>query len=541
MKKRTYIFVAIAAIVLITGAVGVAVLFMGGSTEQQVEHSTEQPAKLSFPEPELIDIGEKYLHESNYEQAIEQFIKVIEQEPMNLRAYLGGTDAYLHLGKKQNAVDCLKSGIDATGNKNLQLVLAGVEKSEIEGYIVLAEAFKTESWHDKAVELLRRVYDETENEIIGRKLEILEACEIKFRDDYVIQWKDAAFESLIRQYLGKEIGDIHYDDVKLIERIEIYGQLIAKQDEVLLPARREDDFRINDGREGKKDGKIKSLVDLEHFTSLKQLSIEYQESLDISALADTENIDCLKRLTNLSISANNIEDMSVVSKLIALETLSLCYNKIVDISPISMLIELQSIDLAKNEQLSSIEPLRGLRKLKSVAVTDVRGFDLNVLVGMPELRSMNLVNIENIDYNILQKFNLEFLEITCDDDTFQIVKQMETLTFLRLHGNGNFIRIKEGTPAVGLTDISGIEQLSNLTRLELLAPNCHDISPLASLNIVQLELDLPDDCDLTPLTQISSLKKVVVREAGSKSSEEDSLINRIRALLPHVEVTNDWH
>jgi tetratricopeptide (TPR) repeat protein len=488
---------------------------------------------------ELLDLGEKYLLELNYEQALVQFLAVIEIESMNVRAYLGGTDAYLHLDRIPDAVEWLTAGIEITDSKNLAHVLVGVEKSVIEGFIALAEAYEAEGWFEKALELLQRVYDATGDEIIGRKLGIIQASEIVFRDNYVIQWQDSAFENLIRQYLGKESGDIYYDDVKLIARIEIWGQMIAKQDEQFMASHSAEWFRTRDGREGSKNGEIRTLADLEHFTSLSNLSVNYQENIDISALADTINIDCLRRLTSLTLTGNNITDISVVSELIALKALSLGYNEIVDISPISMLIELSLINIANNTQLSSAEPLRGLRKLSSASVSFVNAVDLNVFVGMPELRRMDLVGIESIDYSVLTQLNLDYLEITCDDSIFHIVKQLRTLTKLRIHGQGSWNN-ETNTQSDGLTNISGIEALANLTQLDLLAPNCQDISPLATLRLEQLELNLPDDIDLTPLKNMTSLAKVVVPQHYNLNGDDgNSLLERARAVLPNVEVTTD--
>ena len=48
---------------------------------------------------ELLNLGERYLIELNFEQALVHFTTVIEIEPMNTRAYLGGTDALLSLNR----------------------------------------------------------------------------------------------------------------------------------------------------------------------------------------------------------------------------------------------------------------------------------------------------------------------------------------------------------------------------------------------------------------------------------------------------------
>ena len=494
---------------------------------------------------ELLDLGEKYLLELDYEQALVQFIKLIEIEPMNIRGYLGGTDAYVHLAQMQEAEDWLAKGIEATDNKNLPLVLSGVQKSEIEAYIALAEAYEAEGWYDKALELLRRVFEETGDEIIGRKLGIVEASDIQFRENYAVVWKDAALERLIRRYLGKESGDIHYDDVKLIEEIEIWGQTITMPDDPRWVSYSEDWFSLANGNEGSKNGEIQTLADLEHFTSLKKLTVNHQTDLDISALADTESIDCLARLTTLSLIADSLTDISVVSHLIALRSLSISYNDVVDISPISMLIELTSIQISNNEQLASAEPLRGLRKLSSASVSNVARVDLNVFVGMPELRRLNLVRIESVDYSLLTKLNLTYLEISCDNAVFQIVKQLTTLESLRLHGWSSWDPETQ-LQSEGLTSLAGIEQLSRLTKLDLLAGECRDISPLASLSLEELELDVSDECDLTPLTRISSLKTVYVRDDHQAPDAPDAsagerLLDRLRALLPSVEVTTKRH
>ncbi len=377
----------------------------------------------------------------------------------------------------------------------------------------------------------------------GAPFGIVEASDIKFRDDYVIQWKDTAFENLIRQYLGKESGDIHYDDVKLIEDIEIWGQVIARQgDHFDGTSLNKDNFVVHfyDAREGntiaqiegKNDGKIKSMADLEHFTSLKTLSLNYQECLDITALANVDSIDCLHRLEDLTLISDSLVDISVVSNLIALKSLRLDYNNILDILPISKLIDLNYVSFYDSEQLSFSDVL-GLRELNNVIIfSSVNTVDLSVFNGMSELTKMVLVGNENIDYSLLTKLNLDYLMISCEDSKFQIVNQLTTLTTLRLYGEGYW------TQTGGLTNISGIENLSNLKYLELRAPNCHDISALASLvNLEELILKLPDDCDITALTKIESLKKVGVY-TDSASNGDSRLVDRVITLLPtNVQVS----
>ncbi|MDF2538392.1 MAG: hypothetical protein K0S76_1413 [Herbinix sp.] len=497
-----------------------------------------------------LSLGEKYLSELDYESAVIAFNEVIKIEPKNVRAYLGGADAYLHLDKQKDAADLLTKGVEATDNSNLKSALIGVEKSIIEGYIAISEAYEAEGWHDKALEILQRVYKETGEEMIGKKLGIIIASKIEFREDYIIQWKDAEFERLIRQYLGKEDGgDIHYDDVKLIEKIEIWGDIIAKQSDAewdpswnsLIRMYSEDSFGLSNGENHDKNGAIKTLDDIEHFTSLIRLTVCHQTNLDISALGDTESSECLQRIEHLTLISNNITDISVVSNLIALKTLNLAYNGIKNISPISMLIELTDLHINGNGELSSIDELRGLRKMTNVNLSNFTTADLSIFLAMPELSSLHLMGLGDADYSVLPQLpKLSYLEISCDDEIFQFIKQIKTLNNLRLHGFGTWDN-ETGNNTGGLTDIAGIGALSSLVNLDLLAPNCYDISPLATLGVETLEIDLPKDCDLTPLKSITSLKTVIVNEHNYDPtlSEGESLLETIKGLLPKVEVKTD--
>ena len=54
---------------------------------------------------ELLNLGEKYLLELDYEQAIVQFTKLIEIEPKNARAYTRLAEAYIGMGNTDKAFE----------------------------------------------------------------------------------------------------------------------------------------------------------------------------------------------------------------------------------------------------------------------------------------------------------------------------------------------------------------------------------------------------------------------------------------------------
>ena len=73
---------------------------------------------------ELLDLGEKYLIELNYEQALVQFLAVIEIEPMNPRGYTGAAEAYVGLGDTDKAIAVLRDGLrELPGDANITVAL----------------------------------------------------------------------------------------------------------------------------------------------------------------------------------------------------------------------------------------------------------------------------------------------------------------------------------------------------------------------------------------------------------------------------------
>ena len=78
-----------------------------------------------------LDLGEKYLAELDYDQAIVAYEKVIEIEPMNVEAYLGLADAYIGKDDYESALVVLQKGYDLTGNEEIGNKLDEI-KEEIE-------------------------------------------------------------------------------------------------------------------------------------------------------------------------------------------------------------------------------------------------------------------------------------------------------------------------------------------------------------------------------------------------------------------------
>jgi len=133
-------------------------------------------APAPIPNPPLV-LGEKYLSDLDYEQALLQFDKAIIIEPKNPRGYLGKADALLHLNRLEDAVATLGAGAKAvprTQRMSLQEAQAEAEKSAVDGYIALSSSYEKLGWREIALALLRRVCEELPEESRLREaLEVL--------------------------------------------------------------------------------------------------------------------------------------------------------------------------------------------------------------------------------------------------------------------------------------------------------------------------------------------------------------------------------
>ncbi len=101
-QKKTKIIVLVIAVV--TAAVLAGVFLYGGDARKLREQ---------------INLGQKYLSEMNYEEAIVAFNQAISLDPRSVDAYIGLADAYMGLGDTDAAFQALQDGYEATGDERL--------------------------------------------------------------------------------------------------------------------------------------------------------------------------------------------------------------------------------------------------------------------------------------------------------------------------------------------------------------------------------------------------------------------------------------
>lgn len=105
--------------------------------------------------PRQLDLGNRYLEEQNYEQAIVEFDKAIAIDPMNADAYLGKAKAHEGMGDPEKALETLLTGYEKNGDERLHEAAV----SCLEGYI---EQLIAEGRYDEAEALIEKYRDKIE-------------------------------------------------------------------------------------------------------------------------------------------------------------------------------------------------------------------------------------------------------------------------------------------------------------------------------------------------------------------------------------------
>lgn len=144
--KKIIIIVAVVMIVAVSGIL--AVMFFS------------QSGAVSAGSISQLSIGEKYLSDLNYEQAVVTLENVIEVEPNNAEAYVSLAKAYAFMGDLDTAYEILEKGYNATGSTIIQREIDRLFDTE-ETIIPVTEELRT-------VEISGRTYPINTTELVLR-------------------------------------------------------------------------------------------------------------------------------------------------------------------------------------------------------------------------------------------------------------------------------------------------------------------------------------------------------------------------------------
>ncbi|MGN0639325.1 MAG: leucine-rich repeat domain-containing protein [Oscillospiraceae bacterium] len=411
--KKNIIIIIVAAL-LMAGIVGAVVAV-------NVTKSNSQTALAD------IQIAERYLSEQNYEQAVIEFEKILEIEPMNVEAYLGLAEAYIGLGDNEKALEMLRKGLELTGDARIQAKIDELTKVEEP-----ADSSGTSSTPNEPPQI---VYGDAE-------------C--------------LAIEEMIEAYLRGE-GEVDTSMLQNVTNLQILGTEVIVHCGLRIgtethgyswsSVRDKFTLRTMNGEVeipyGSIDNINEDLPFIFDMPLLDDLTINFNQISDVSPFAG------LKNLTGLHLTANHISDITPLAGLTNLAWLDLFDNQITDFTPLSGLTNLTSLSLGSN-QISDITPLAGLTNLTDLNLGGNQLSDISALSGLTNLTYLYLWNNQISDISPLARF--------------------KNLTRLDLEANQ-------------ISDISALAGLTNMTDLDLSWNQIKDYTPLAELvNLTRLDI-----------------------------------------------------
>ena len=123
-----------------------------------------------------LDLGQKYLADRNYDEALLAFQLVLDLDPKVLEAYEGIAEIYSASGKDRDAARVLEQGMEAVGKENISDEHLD---TILDLYRGLAEAAVAGRNRDRAIEIYTRMLELRDDAEITARLELLKEEERK--------------------------------------------------------------------------------------------------------------------------------------------------------------------------------------------------------------------------------------------------------------------------------------------------------------------------------------------------------------------------
>ena len=292
------------------------------------------------------------------------------------------------------------------------------------------------------------------------------------------------------------------------------------------------------------NNQIDSISRLSSLTTLAELLLDDNQISDISPLV------LLRKLSVLWLQNNRIADISPLADLSALTWLHLNGNEITDIGTLAGNTKLTELRLGEN-RIAGVSPLASLTDLTRLSLHGNRLEDISPLASLVDLTWLTLYDNPISDVSPLASLtNLDRLVLgpdqTDEDSPLPPLPGATVLWAVVFPDQGleaairEAIRRAEGpvytlelagltslsVPPGDIADLSGLEHLVNLRRLEIAGNAISDLSPLASLtDLTQLSLDDNRIVDLLPLASLTNLTELSLSD------------NRIADLSPLESLT----
>ena len=191
-KSISKVLIVLGVILAVIAAVVMTVVLAGHSREKKLQTQ--------------LDLGNKYLAEEQYEDAIVAFEAAISIEPKTPEAYKGLAEAYEAMGDYEAAKEALQRGIEATADEGLKDYKESIEEEQKKQEAAEAEARRQEEERKREQEEKEKEQKILEEMRTGDQSSSdywLTVDFDKYADDFVINGKsvwNATLDDYIAQY-----------------------------------------------------------------------------------------------------------------------------------------------------------------------------------------------------------------------------------------------------------------------------------------------------------------------------------------------------
>jgi len=227
------------------------------------------------------------------------------------------------------------------------------------------------------------------------------------------------------------------------------------------------------------------------------LSSRNKLTISRNQISDITPLQSLTHLTHLSLYNHQISDITPLQSLTHLKTLNLSNTHISDITPLQSLTNLKMLNLSNN-QISDISFLQSLTNLTELDLRGNQISDITSLLSLTNLTELDLHNNQISDITSLQ-FLTHLKTLDLRDNQISDITSLQFLTHLKT------LDLRDNQ----ISDITSLQFLTHLKKLDLHNNQISDIRPLQSLTHLK-KLDLRDNqiSDHTPLLSLTNLTEL---------------------------------
>ena len=242
------------------------------------------------------------------------------------------------------------------------------------------------------------------------------------------------------------------------------------------------------------------------------------------AASDIHPIEEEVQLRDLSLSKNEIIDLSPIKKFTNLVRLNIYNNPVSDISVIAQFKRLKELT-ASNTNIRDLSPLTGLDSLTTLSVSNAADSQLTPLAKLKNLRTIILGFNQIEDTTPLNGLVLEYLQLEKNKITaLDVSSSKSTMTMLDVNGNQ-------------LSSVNGLSQLEIIDAVNIAHNQFDNLKDFSGLKTLRW-LNIRDNkiTDLAPLGQLTDLQYLML-----DGNQICNIPDSIKALeSEHLNSKDEW-